>query len=188
MSKKQKLKYQKMREQLKEATKILLQISNLQVISSMKDKIAATDIYIKPEIGQFTIVSFEKGKEIIKKGEDATQPFLEQLKNLSKKQNSLFVKPNLKQTDSLTVDRITINDQKNYTRAYVIGQLGFKEGSKISYNDLKQGINKLNATENFSTIGFHINVLENGQEIALNLKENENKTFLKLKKGKKDGK
>jgi NTE family protein len=168
------------RNYLKEATKILLQISNLQVISSMKDKIAATDIYIKPEISQFTIVSFEKGKEIIKKGEDATQPFLEQLKNLSKKQNSLFVKPNLKQTDSLTIDRITINDQKNYTRAYVIGQLGFKEGSKISYNDLKQGINKLNATENFSTIGFHINVLQNGQEIALNLKENENKTFLKF--------
>jgi NTE family protein len=168
------------RNYLKEASKILLQISNLQVIGGMKDKISQTDIYIKPEISNFTIVSFDKGKEIIQTGKNATLPFLEQFKSLAKKQDNPIVKSNIKTTDSLNIVQITINELKNYTNSYVIGQLGFDVGSKISYADLKQGINRLNATENFSSIGFLINELEKGHEISLNLKENENKTFLKL--------
>ena len=168
------------RNSLKEATKILLQISNLQVISSMKDKIAKTNIYIKPDIEQFSVVSFDKGREIIKKGEEATFPFYNEIKLLANKQGAPYFKPHLKTIDSLKIHLITINDLKNYTRAYVKGQLRFKEGTKISHDELKKGINKLNATENFSSISFKINNHLEGDEIELFLKENTNKTYLKL--------
>lgn len=170
----------KNRNSLTEATRILLQISNLQVIEGMKEKINQTDLYIKPEVDQYSVISFEKGREIVLKGEEATFSFCDQINELAQKQHIPYVKPNLKISDSIQVDQITINSLKNYTRAYVIGQLGFNEGTKISFEDLKTGINKLNATENFSTIAFKINPHEKGQELEINLQENEIKTYLKL--------
>jgi NTE family protein len=170
----------KNRTKLKEATRILLQISNLQVIEGMKEKIAQTDLYIKPEVSQYSVISFEKGKDIILKGEESTFSFCNQIEGLAEKQKIPYLKPTLKISDSIQIARITINELKNYTRAYVIGQLNIKEGTKISFEDLKKGINKLNATENFSNIGFKINNFIEGHEIEINLKENDNKTYLKL--------
>ncbi|MBA4320974.1 MAG: patatin, partial [Flavobacterium sp.] len=59
------------REQLKDATKILFQITNLQMIEKMKLNAKNTDIYIKPDIKEYGAVSFEKAKEIILRGEEA---------------------------------------------------------------------------------------------------------------------
>ncbi|GAA4067419.1 patatin-like phospholipase family protein [Flavobacterium cheonanense] len=168
------------RNSLKEATKILVQISNLQMIEGMKEKIKKTDIYIKPDIKDYTVITFDKGQEIIQKGEDAALKVFDQLKKLSSE--SLSYKPQkLNVTkDSLTIKRITINTLKDYTHAYVIGKLGFKRGNKISYDQLKTGINTLDATGNFSAINYQINELTNGDDINLNLIENKNKTFLKF--------
>jgi NTE family protein len=166
------------RNSLKEATRILVQISNLQMINGMNEKIKKTDIYIKPDVQKYSVISFDNGKEIIKKGEEATFVVYEDLKKLIKNKYS---KPTLKCVkDSILIDRIEINDLKNYTRAYVIGQLGFKNSTKIGYNQLEKGINKLNASGNFSAIGFQINKLNQSDELNLNLTESKNKTFLKF--------
>jgi NTE family protein len=168
------------RNALKEATKILLQISNLQMIEAMKEKIKKTDIYIKPDITDYSVISFDKGTEIVKKGEDAALEVFDKLKKLSA-QNGQFKLNHLKcKSDSITVDRISINDVKNYTRAYIIGKLGFKQGNNVSYDDLKKGINTLNATGNFSSINYKINDLNPGDELDLNVVESKNKSFLKF--------
>jgi NTE family protein len=67
------------RSQLKDATKILVQINNLNSIERMQRNIVDTDIYIKPDISQYGVISFDKGKEIIRK-EEATFAVYEQLK------------------------------------------------------------------------------------------------------------
>ena len=168
------------RNSLKEATKILVQISNLQMIEGMKEKIKKTDIYIKPDIKDYTVISFDKGKEIIQKGEDAALKVFDELKKLSSETKYYKIQKLNVTRDSLDVKKITINTIKDYTHAYVIGKLGFKKGSKISYDLLKKGINTLDATGNFSIINYQINELTNGDEINLNLIENKNKTFLKF--------
>ena len=168
------------RNSLKEATRILVQISNLEMIESMKLKVKKTDIYIKPDITDFSVISFDKGKEIIKKGEEAAMLVYDDLKKLVVKNNEFKIN-NLKcKSDSIQIDRISINDVKNYTRAYVIGKLGFKQGAKISYDQLKKGINALNTTGNFSSINYQINDLKPGDELNLTLTESKNKTFLKF--------
>lgn len=165
------------REALKDATRILVQISNLQMLEAMKNKIQKTDIYIKPDIKNYTVISFNEGAAIIKKGEEATTPFFEQLQKLS----TNYKKPPLKtEVDSIQVDKIEVNYMKNYTRAYVIGKLGFKTGAKISYNDLTKSINKLNATQNFKSIHYELNDFNNNDELNLTLTENKIKTFLKF--------
>ena len=65
--------------ELKDATRILVQISNLQMIESMKNKIKQTDIYIKPDISAYNVVSFDDGAKIIQAGELAALQHIQQL-------------------------------------------------------------------------------------------------------------
>jgi NTE family protein len=168
------------RNSLKEATRILVQISNLQMIESMKKKISKTDIYIKPDIQDFSVISFDRGTEIIKKGEESAFSVYEEIKKLSS--GADFVLQHKKSSrDSIYLDNISIKNLKNYTRAYVIGKLGFKQGSTITYNDLKEGINKLNSTQNFSAISYSINKNISGcDDLNVYLTESSNKTYLKF--------
>ena len=169
----------KKRQDLKEATRILVQITNLQMAENMKGKAAKTNFYIKPEVSQYGIISFADQDKIIKKGEEAALVFFEQFKKLATP--NYTIQQLQKSQDSLVVDVITVNDLQNYSRAYVVGKLGFNEKQIISYDDLKVGINKLNATQNFSTVNYEIiKTAANQNEFVLSLVENPTKTFVKF--------
>ena len=168
------------RNQLKDATKILIQITNLHSIERMKKNVDNTDIYIRPDITQYSVISFDKGKDIITKGEEATFAVFEQLKKLVDESNP-YKKPELKLiSDSLYIKNINSTRLDNYTKEYVYGKLRFKPKSKISYNDFLKGINNINATQNFSAISYSFNPNEDGVDLNLNLKENSTKTYLKF--------
>jgi len=168
------------RKSLNDATRILVQITNLDMIKSMEGKKKITDIYIKPDISNYGVISFNEGQEIIKKGEEAAMLEFEKLKNLANlsieyEGNYLNVKK-----DTLFIKSISLNKIDNYTRAYVLGKLRFKNGKKITYEDLKTGINNINATQNFSRINYTLQSYQGADELKLNLTENTNKTFLKF--------
>ncbi|MDI5948620.1 patatin-like phospholipase family protein [Flavobacterium yafengii] len=168
------------RSELKDATRILVQITNLQSIERMKRNVKETDIYIKPDIKDYGVVSFDKGKEIIRKGEEATFSVYEKIKVLADESNP-YKKPNLKLvTDSLQIVDINSNELDNYTKEYVIGKLRFKPGVKTCYDDLLKGINNINATQNFSAISYSLDENKNGDNLNLTLKENPSKTYLKF--------
>ena len=168
------------RKSLNDATRILVQITNLDMIKSMQEKKKITDIYIKPDISNYGVISFNEGQKIVKKGEEATMLELEKLKLLTKpsienKVNYLNVKK-----DTLFIKKISLSKIDNYTRAYVLGKLRFVNGNKITYDDLKTGINNINATQNFSRINYTLKSYQDADELKLNLTENSNKTFLKF--------
>ncbi|PKH66622.1 patatin [Flavobacterium sp. ALD4] len=168
------------RNSLKDATKILVQITNLHSIEKMKDNIRKTDIYIKPDIQDYGVISFDKGKEIIVKGEEATFAVYEKIEALVGDSNK-YQKPKLKiVTDSLQLVKINCNELDNYTKDYVEGKLRFKPWAKITYKQLEAGINNINATENFRTINYTLEANELGDDLNLTLKENTTKSYLKF--------
>ncbi|WP_035669237.1 patatin-like phospholipase family protein [Flavobacterium sp. 83] len=168
------------RTQLKNATRILVQITNLQSIERMKKNVKETDIYIKPDIKNYGVISFDKGKEIVRKGEEATFSVFEKLKLLVDETNP-YNKPALKiVTDSLQIKNINCNELDNYTKDYVVGKLRFKPGVKTTYNDLLKGINNINATQNFSTISYSLDANNERDDLNMTLKENPTKTYLKF--------
>lgn len=166
------------RNSLKEATRILVQISNLQMIESMKEKILQTDIYLKPDIADYNVISFDLGKSIIRKGEESAFVVYEKFLALS----SGRYKPQARRcvTDTLHINSILVNEVKDYTSSYVIGKLNFKEDTTITYQDLTNGINNLNATQNFSVISYSLEKNNNEDNLVVNLEENPNRTYLKL--------
>ncbi|MGZ9677059.1 patatin-like phospholipase family protein [Flavobacterium sp. GNP001] len=168
------------RTQLKDATKILVQITSLQSIDRMKKNIANTDVYIKPDISQYGVVSFDKGKDIIRKGEEAAFGVYEQIKKLATS-SQVYHKPKLNVlTDSLHIGSINYGKLTNYTKEYVSSKLRFKPDSKITYDGLLRGINNINATQNFSGISYSLNNAGDKVNLSLNLKENPTKTYLKF--------
>jgi NTE family protein len=168
------------RKNLKNATRILVQITNLQSIEKMKKKIKDTDVYIKPDIRNYGVISFDKGGEIIRKGEDAAFGVYEKLKLLAD-ENNFYKKPRLKvNSDTLHIKNINNEKLDNFTKEYINGKLRFKPGSTITYDDLKTGINNINATQNFSAISYCLQPNKDKDDLDLVLKENPTQTYLKL--------
>lgn len=168
------------RKALNDATKILVQITNLHSVDKMKENILKTDIYIRPDIRDYGVMSFDSGQEILSKGEEAAFSVFERLKQLGVASGN-YKKSKLKiQVDSLQIEDVNCNKLKNYTKDYVYGKLRFKPGAKISYNQLQKGINNLNATENFSAIDYSFEDTNDKDDLNLVLKENPTDTYLKF--------
>lgn len=168
------------RKELNDATKILVQITNLHSIDKMKENVLKTDIYIRPDIKDYGVMSFDSGQEILGRGEEAAFSVFERLKQLGKLANN-YKKPKLiNGVDSLEIANINCNKLKNYTKEYVYGKLRFKPGTKISYDQLQNGINNLNATENFSAIDYSFEENNGKDDLNLVLKENPTDSFLKF--------
>ncbi len=168
------------RDQLQDASRILVQISNLQMIHRMNTCRDMTDIYIKPDVRDFSVISFEQFETIQEKGEEAARAVYDQLSSLGSATTKWKTVPITQETDSLFVKDILTNPLENYTRAYIIGKLRFKPASKISFADLRSGIENLNATQNFASIAYTLDKNGEGVNLNLNLLENKFKTFMRF--------
>lgn len=170
----------KKRDELTEATKVLTQISNVQVQKTTLEFIKMIDIYIKPEIKGYSVISFDKGKNIINAGEESTFLVFEQLKALG----SDYTKPPLKQqvfdNDDISFDHVEISGLENFDRVYVISKLGFDNCEKIKHNEILKGLYSLEATRNFEEIYYHISSEGDQYNFNLFLRENKVNTYLKL--------
>ncbi|RZJ35128.1 MAG: patatin [Flavobacterium sp.] len=169
------------RNSLNDATRILVQISNLQMIQRMNEKRAQTDLYIRPDISNYGVISFDEGKEIVRKGEEGAFAVFEKLKQLADQQKP-YKKPAASvKTDSINITNISVNKLDNFTRSYILGKLRLRPCTRIGYDDLKNGIDNLSATQNFSTINYSLEGNPSGgDDLKLNLAENSVKTYLKF--------
>lgn len=168
------------RSELNSVFDILGQISNFRISNEMDKKIEATDVYIKPNISDYNVMSFEKGKDIIESGKTATTEKIDTLKKIAEKQNSSLLRPQFSAVDSLLIKKVSIEGNSNFPRSYILGKMQLKVPSKISYKDLSVGINNLSATDNFRRITHDLVPFDSGYEIILKIEESANSTFLRL--------
>ncbi len=169
------------RESLSSATEILLQINNYRTVDDMKEKIEKTEIYIRPDIDDFSVIDFDRSLEIVEIGEAAAYKRLDELQEIAQSQNNASVKKDrVKTSDSLTINRLIIKGNDRYTRGYIKGKLRFDLAEKTSFEKLKQGINNLSATGNFKAIRYELASNGLGTDLILKLTENPTKMFLKM--------
>lgn len=171
------------REELTSAPDVLVQINNFRTINDMTLKVKKTDIYIKPDIKEYSVISFSEGSKIIDIGKQATIAKMDALKKLTDKNSSeIKSKINSKAKDSIIINNIAIKGNKQYTRAYILGKLRLKTNEKISYDYFNSGINNLIATNNFDSFEYKLKNSENkeGYDLIANLVETKITSFLKL--------
>ena len=169
------------RESLKSAPDILMQINNFRTINAMKSKAPLTDVYIKPDITNFSVISFDEGRDIISNGEAAARVNISQLQEIKLQQVKKPERPLIRTRDSLKINSIKINGNERYTRSYLLGKLKFKNNDNISYSDFKNGINNLIATNNFDTFRYYLEVNDDkSYNLKGQIRESETSMFLKL--------
>jgi NTE family protein len=170
------------RNELLSATGILLQINNFRTVKDMTEKSLTTDIYIKPDMADFSVMDFAFGDKIILKGKIAAEEKYGELEKIALKQNQVFKqRKTITPVDSLLITRLILRgESENYTRGYVKGKLRFKLGDKTSFEKLQRGISNLAATGNFKTIRYKLLSDGDGEDLILKLNETQNKTFLRI--------
>ena len=172
------------REDLKSAVDVMVQINNYRTINDMVEKRKRTDIYIRPEIKDFSLVSFEEGQEIVNTGVAAANELLSDLIEVAAKQiQTPRPKVNFNLKKSVYIYDVGIHGNENYTRSYVLGKLKLKIPSEVSYQEFNEGVNNLSATGNYDGIDYEfIQDPDNSDEysVQFKLKESDSKTLLRL--------
>jgi NTE family protein len=173
------------RSDLSSAPSILFQINNFRTITDMKIKAPKTDIYIKPDITKFNVVSFNDGPKIIENGEIATKLKAAQLEILATKQikkREAFTNP--KTPDSLQINQIYFKGLENYTISYILGKLKLKPFEKVSYKRFISGANNLVGTNNFDSFTYKLvpSISEGvpGYDLYTEVNETNKTAFLKF--------
>lgn len=169
------------REDLLSATEILLQINNYRTVGDMVEKAGKTDIYIKPDIDQYSVIDFDQRDTIIAAGAEAARKQLGALQQAAaRQQRKPPLRPNLPLVDSIVVNRLLLEGNNNYSRGYVKGKLRFDPGQKVPFSRLQQGISNLAATGNFNTIRYRLQSNGLGQDLVLKLQENPTRSFIRI--------
>ena len=176
----------KSREELKSAPDILLQINNYRTIKVMAEKKALTDIYIRPNISSFSVVSFNDALRIIEEGKIKALAQFDALKSVAMlQQKKLPISeedslPGPRPKDSIHIASVTITGNTNYTRSYIMGKLKSDPPQTLSYEEFNESINNLSATNNFDRIGYRFISIPSGKVLQLNLQESTSTQSVRL--------
>tara|TARA_B110001469_G_scaffold86845_1_gene82262 strand:- start:5396 stop:7618 length:2223 start_codon:yes stop_codon:yes gene_type:complete len=165
---------------LESVSNILIQIGNFRIAEEMIGKSKLTDIYIKPKVSEYSIVSFKDGGEIIRKGQTAVSPHLEELKKIAKAQNFTKTEASIPETQKIKINDISISGLNKYTASYVRGKLRFRTGETISFDDFSKGVNNLVATNNFDSFLYKFSPADQGYNLSAKVTEAKNTTFVKF--------
>ncbi|WP_306351443.1 patatin-like phospholipase family protein [Flavobacterium sp. '19STA2R22 D10 B1'] len=171
------------RERMSSAASVVMQIVNFQMYQGMEEKAKETDIYIKPNIKGFNVISFDAGNQIIKNGEEAANVFKEELVALAAKQkqtSKIKIPFNFSRIDTICINKVEIKGNKNYSNAYILGKMRFKSHQTMAFDRLDAGLSSLNATQNFKKIDYQLKATDEGDDLVLDLKESDIKSYLRF--------
>ncbi|TRZ46436.1 patatin [Robertkochia solimangrovi] len=169
------------RDELNSATGVLLQINNYRTVNDMKNKRGETDIYVKPDIKDYSVISFDQGDSIINNGYRAALKQKIPLDSLAMLQSGELRKHYpIQKLDSFHINSVYIRGNEQYSRAYIKGKLRYDTEQYTNFQKLDQGFNTLAATNNFKSLKYVIRPNEDGYALDLHVKERTTETFLKL--------
>ena len=173
------------RDELNSAPDILLQIIGYQVFEGMEKKIELTDLYLRPEVSEYTNFSFEAADEIVQAGESEAQINLEEIKKIAGRQNQ-DINRNLSKIDlkedreDLRISEVVITGNDNYTDNYCLDKLNLEVGEDVSQEDFTKGIETLSATGNFESIQYRFLHVNDGIRVEIKLRESEIANFIRF--------
>ena len=174
------------KEDLDSAIKVVMQIVSFQIYNDTKEKQNKSDIYIKPDVTDMEVSSFNNMDAIIKSGEIAARKEMEYLVGIASQQikKSLKIRKKIAQFKHkfLKIKKVIINGNTNYTRNYILSKLLMNNNKKdsISYLEFNENVNRLATTHNFKSIDYILRPYKDGSIVEFNLKESEVSNFFQI--------
>lgn len=160
---------------------ILDQVTSFYRISNNELGVSQTDIYIKPDLGLYDMMSFEAYEDIMLKGEIAARAFMPQLKKLAdslerfngRKKPMMMAQP----LDSVFVTFLQYNGLKNVSREFVDGILEIEPRSWVKIDALTENLKRAFGSGFFEVINYHFIPGIEGVGLVLNIEESSSGFF-----------
>lgn len=170
------------KDKLTSAIAILNQIVSYQMYQNSEKEKEQLDVYIHPDIFDYTIVDFDKKIEILEKGTIEAEKFREVFKEIAKKQTIKKEKKTAKiHQQKKVISTIDLQGLQKYTRAYVLGKLNIREGDSLSRKAMSDRIQLLFATKNYDRITYSFDKKEDEQyQLKFSVKESKDNATVSL--------
>ena len=172
----------KKKKDLTSALDIVLQVNNYASVKQMQTKIKDTDVFIKPNIEEFSVVSFDDANRIVQAGFEAANQVTQKLERIAQQQTPrAALKPVPHSKEDLYIKQVVIEGNQQYTAAYILGKLKLKTPAIVSYSSFVEGVNNLSATGNFDDIDYRfVKDQSNHYTVFFKVIESKSKMVLRL--------
>ena len=169
------------KEELSSVASVLMQIVNFQMYQNSDEQVRLLNVYLRPKILEYSVISFDKKDEILREGVKKAKKYTAVFDSIAKLQTRKRAPViNKIEEDKFLVDRIIIKGNKNYTNNYILGKLQLKKGDSTSYKDISKKINALTASRNFNRINYRFYKSFQGKKLELIVKEEKIQSYFKI--------
>ena len=161
---------------------LLAQIGGFQMHSKWEEKVKQCDIFISPDLEEFSTFSFDDSEEIVERGEIAARYKIAELKAAVRRQKS-SPERSIKDYDlreEIMIKEIVIKGNQNFTDRYCKKKLGLKEGQLVTREEFVNAIDRLTATGNFESAYYKRVPVEGGSRVEFEIKEDEERTLIQF--------
>lgn len=164
------------------AIKVIDQVVSFSMHKVNEEKINQVQVYLKPQVSQYNVISFDKLNDIIREGERTARLQYDALVKIAQQQHKTPHLPRKKLVlpATFSYNNIEIEGNKSYTRDYVLNKLKISKQQNIPFNKFLEGVDNLTATGNFHNILYKFVPSDEGYTIKMKLKENEIKTVTQM--------
>ena len=165
------------RKELNSVLDILTQVSNYNMYEKSKLEKKKVDLYIHPDIFDYSVVDFAKKDTILQIGNQEAKKHRKALAEIAKKQVKKRKRTTIEmQFSELAITDITVSGNKKYTNGYILGKLDIIEGDTLTRQEISRKIHLLSATKNFETIEYNlIRKVDNSYLLSFKVRESEQK-------------
>ncbi len=166
-------------EKLTSPIDILYQLGFYRDALSFPEDFKQTDLYIAPDLNEFTAASFGSAKEIIEQGKIAGKEYYREFKQLAEKhghsEHQVRKKEQkaLSHPEALIIDSVAYHGLKDIKPWAVRNNLNIRKGDTVSPETINLSIKQLHATALFDRIHYRVIPRPGGNRVLLSLELSE---------------
>ncbi|MDP2235140.1 MAG: patatin-like phospholipase family protein [Bacteroidales bacterium] len=163
------------RENLNSILNIIDQITSFYRMNANEEAVRLADIYIKPSLKEYDMMSFEDYDDIMRLGEESARTFLPQLKKIADSINAVNPrKPRVLDTrpvDSVFVTYIQYNGLKRIPKEFLDGALEISPRSWVHISELTEGLKRAYGSGFFESINYHLIPFDEDMGLVFTIRE-----------------
>ncbi len=140
---------------------ILMQVAMFSSLKKVEEDIKRCDIYIKPDLKNFSTGSFSSYKDILELGYIAGEKARPEFHALAQKINEHFPPPSgvSLAVKPIYISNIILKGNRYVSEKLILGKLGIKPGGMASRSEIETGINRIYGINAFKKVGYQIEKL-----------------------------
>ncbi|PZX52000.1 patatin-like phospholipase family protein [Algoriphagus chordae] len=139
-------------------TGILMQIAMAPSLTITKENIKQTDIYIKPDLEDYSTGSFSSYNEILALGAKTGEKYYDQFKQLADSLGRNDIISGLTfQSDSIQIDEIDIVGNKLFSTDLIRSKLNVEEGDYVNRDEMEAAVHGIYGMNGFYRVDYSLN-------------------------------